>query len=488
MSHERDALLVQPNAARVIRVAHSIRDNAFFTLFSKLPLPLVLPVVWPVNWSPSPDAARTFIAAHSFWQHPMQVAVVGGGIVGVCSAFFLAEAGHEVVVIEQQTNVAEGASFGSSGVMSPSHALPWAAPGMQRRLMATLFRGDASMWVAPRLDAALWRWIRRWRTECDFDRYRINRERMVRVATYSAAMMQNLSARFNFEFERTQGYMQLCRTARELDQARMLQTFLAESDVTHRLLDRAETVAIEPALDSAQTLAGALYLPDDASGNCALFCKHLRNAAQEIGVTFHFGSEVTAIEPASSSSAGALYLHMGQQRFAVDAAVVAAGAGSIALLEKLGLRLPSYPVRRYAATAPIRNFDDAPQGALGDPSIQISITRIGTRIRLAGMADLGARTAQARPDAIRMLLKAGQDWFPDAANYNTATLWSAEMPTLPDGPPVLGATPIRNLYLNIGHATHGWAMAAGSGRAVADLVSGRMPDIDMDGLTLSRYG
>lgn len=418
----------------------------------------------------------------------MQVAVVGGGIVGVCTAFFLAEAGHEVVVIEQQTNVAEGASFGSSGVMSPSHALPWAAPGMPRKLLNKLFRAEASMWVAPRLDAALWRWIRRWMDECDIERYTINRERMARVARYSATVMRDLNARFGFEFERTEGYLQLCRSAHELDQARLLQAFLSDADIAHRLVDRDESMAIEPALDPAMPLTGALYLPDDASGNCALFCKHLRTAAQEMGVTFHFGSEVTAIEPAANAGQGVLYLHLGQQRFAVDAAVLAAGAGSAALLAPLGLRMPFYPVRHYAATALIRNFDDAPLGALSDLSNQVSITRIGTRIRLAGLADLGARISQARPAAVRTLLKVGQDWFPNAANYNAATLWSSELPTLPDGPPILGATPIRNLYLNIGHARHGWAMAAGSGRAIADLISGRAPDIDLDGLTLSRYG
>ena len=418
----------------------------------------------------------------------MQVAVIGGGIVGVCSAFFLAEAGHEVVVLEKQTNVAEGASFGSSGILSPAHALPWAAPGKPRYLLKMLLRNEASMRIAPRLDPGLWRWLRRWMDECDLDRYRINRERMARVATYSAALMQDLQARFGFEFERTEGYLQLCRSERELEQARLLESFLSESDVAHRLLDRDAAVAIEPAIAPNAALAGALYLPDDASGNCALFCKHLRIAAQASGVTFHFGSEVSAIEPAGHVGAGALYLHMGQQRFNVDAVVLAAGAGSAALLAPLGLRMPFYPVRRHAATAAIRNFDDAPLGALSDLSSQVSITRMGTRIRLAGMADLGARTGQARPDVVQALLKVGQDWFPNAANYNAATLWSSELPTLPDGPPILGATPVRNLYLNIGHATHGWAMAAGCGRAIADLMSGRLPEIDLDGLTLSRYG
>ncbi|MBC7414810.1 MAG: FAD-dependent oxidoreductase [Herminiimonas sp.] len=416
----------------------------------------------------------------------MQVAVIGGGIVGVCNAYFLAQAGHDVVVIERRSNVAEGASFGSSGILAPSHTLPRAAPGHKRNLLSMLLKPDPAFRVARRLDPALWRWLRHWRSECEIGRYQVNRERMARVATYSAAVMQDLGNRFGFDYERTTGYLQLCRSARELRQATALQAFLTENDTPHRLLDRDETLAVEPALDPHAALAGALYLPQDGSGNCALFCKQLRTAAQALGVTFHFGSEVSAIEPGAGNSP--LYLRMDEQRFAVDAAIVAAGIGSSALLAPLGIRLPFHPVRTYAATVSIRNFEDAPSGAMNDLATQVSITRIGTRMRLAGLADMGPHTAQAHPAAIQTLLKVGQDWFPNAANYNTATLWHAELPTLPDGAPILGATPVRNLYLNIGHAAHGWAMAAGAGRAMADLVSGRMPEIDLDGLTHSRYG
>lgn len=418
----------------------------------------------------------------------MQVAVIGGGVVGVCNAYFLALAGHEVVVIERQSNVAEGASFGSSGIMTPAHALPRSVSERPRGILSMLLRPDPSIWVAPRIDTALWRWMRRWRTENELDRYRINRERMIRIAGYSAEVMRDLAPHCAFEYERTQGYLQLCRGQRELQQAALLQAFLVEREIPHRLLDRDEAMVIEPALDPQAALAGALYVPDDGSGNCALFCKQLRGAAQSLGVTFHFGSEVSAIEQAVTAGDSSLYLRMDEQRFAVDSVVVAAGAGSAALLAPLGIRLPLCPVRTYAATAPIRNFDDAPLAAMCDLAYQVSITRIGTRIRLAGLADLGARSAESRPDAIRTLLKIGQDWFPNAANYNAATLWSGDLPTLPDGPPILGATPIRHLYLNIGHATHGWAMAAGAGRAMADLMSGQLPEIDLDGLTLSRYG
>lgn len=417
----------------------------------------------------------------------MQVAVIGGGVVGVCTAYFLAHAGHEVVVIEQQSNVAESASFGSAGPLSPVHALPWSAPGMPRKLLPLLLKAESPVWIAPRVNRPLWRWARRWIAESDIERHRINRERSFRLASYSQETMRLLQQEHGFEFEQTEGHLRLYRTAREREFAAELHAFLADHDVPHQVLEPEDAWQREPAISRAMPLAGALSLPQDASGNCPLFCKHLRSAAQALGVHFHFGSQVDGIETTHAPGAP-LTLQMGESRFPVDAAVIAAGAGSEALLTPLGIRLPFYPVRTYAATAAIRNFDDAPLASLADPAFQVAITRMGTRIRLAGTAELGNRTDEMRDAAIQTLLKAGQDWFPDAANYNAATLWSGNLPTLPDGPPILGATPVRNLYLNIGHAANSWATAAGSGRVLADLMSGHAPEIDIDGLTLSRYG
>ena len=417
----------------------------------------------------------------------MQLAVIGGGVVGVSTAYFLAQAGHEVVVVERQSNVAEGASFGSAGVLSPLHALPWAAPGVPKKLLSLLWKREAPLWIAPRLDPALWRWARRWRAECAVERWSINRERAYRLASYSHDVMHALQQEHAFDYECTEGYLQLYRTDRERELAAPLSAWLSDAGVAHRLLSADEVRAVEPSLSRTAALAGALHLPQDTSGNCPLFCKQLRMAAQEMGVTFHFSSAVDAIDHGPGVGAG-LLVRIGESRFPVDAVVIAAGAGSEALLAPLGIHLPFFPVRSYAATATIRNFDDAPLAALADATYQVAITRMGMRIRLAGTAELGNRSPDMRRGAIGTLLKVGQDWFPDAANYNAATLWSGTVPTLPDGPPVLGATPVRNVYLNIGHGTNSWAMAAGSGRILADLISGRPPEIDIDGLTMSRFG
>lgn len=417
----------------------------------------------------------------------MQVAVIGGGVAGVCTAYFLAQAGHEVVVIERQSNVAEGASFGSAGVLSPVHALPWAAPGMPKKLLSMLLKRDTPLLIEPRVNRQLWQWARRWIAECEIGRYRINADRSYRIAAYSSEVVESLRLQHGIEYERTRGYLQLYRTPYERELAAPVHAFLAESGVPHRVLEPEEIYAVEPALRRTAVLSGGLHLPEDEAGNCPLFCKQVRAAAQSLGVTFHFSSEVSAIEPAASASSG-LLLRIGEDRFGVDAAVVAAGEGSHALLAPLGVKLPFFPVRRYSATASIRNFDDAPLASLADSAYAVSIARMGTRIRLAGTAEVGARTTDMRPAAIATLLKVAQQWFPDAANYNAATQWSGIVPTLPDGAPVIGPTPVPNLYVNIGHGANGWAMAPGCGKVLADLLSGRATDIDTDGLTMSRYG
>ena len=414
----------------------------------------------------------------------MQVAVIGGGVIGVCTAYFLAEAGHEAVVIERRGNVAEQASFGNAGVIAPGYIAPWAAPGMPKKILSYLFKSEAPVLFKPTMDRALWRWIRRWLSECELDHYRINKERMQRVAFYSHDVLHQLREQYQLEYEQTQGYLQLFRTAREIQMAEPALALLAESEVPHRMIDADAARILEPGLSSTTPLAGGLHLPQGESGNCPLFTKQLKYIAQSIGVEFHFNSVLTGIQHENNRVA----LQIDDRKFHADAVVLAAGVDSVQLLKSLGIQVPLYPVKGYSATAPIKNFDEAPVGALMDESYKVAITRMGNRIRIAGTAELGSLDLELREAALRTLIKVGNDWFPHAGNYNTANFWCGARPMLPDGVPLLGATPLRGVYLNIGHGSSSWAMAAGSGKLVADIVSGYTPEIDMDGLTLSRYG
>jgi len=412
-----------------------------------------------------------------------QIAVIGGGVIGVCTAYFLAEAGHQVVVIERLGNVAEKASFGNAGIIAPGYVTPWAAPGMPKKLLSSLFKPESPVLLKPTLDRALWRWVRMWLAECELERFRINKTRMHRVALYSRHILQQLRDHHQLAYEQTSGYLQLFRSERDIALAQPALAMLADQGVTHQVVDGEQARAIEPALSTATTLAGGLYLPDDEAGNCPLFTKQLKTIAQGMGVEFHFGSTVSALETQGER----IGMRIDERQFSADAVVVAAGIDSARLLAPLGIRVPLYPVKGYSATAAIRNFDEAPQAALIDEAYKVAITRMGSRIRIAGMAELGSVSNDMHEGALRTLFKVAEDWFPDAANYNNASFWSGIRPMLPDGPPVLGATPLRNLYVNIGHGSTGWAMAAGCGMVLADIISGRTPEIDMEGLTLARY-
>lgn len=413
-----------------------------------------------------------------------QVAVIGGGVVGVCTAYFLAEAGHDVVVIERHHNVAQEASFSNAGIVAPGYAAPWAAPGMPRKILSSLFNSEAAVTLRPSMERALWRWVRRWLSECELERYRINKNRMQRIALYSRDILRLLREHYQIDYEQTQGMLQLFRTAKDLKLAEPAIAMLAENEIPHQMLDNDGARGIEPALAEQEQFAGALYLPQDEAGNCPLFAKRLKYIASSIGVQFHFTSTVQAIEAESRGVA----LHIDDRKFSADAVVVAAGVDSLRLLKPLGIQVPLYPVKGYAAIASIKNFDCAPLSTVLDEAYKVAITRIGGRVRIAGTAELGSHNTDLHDRALRTLAKVGSDWFPDAANYTTANFWCGARPMLPDGAPLLGATPVRNVYVNIGHGSSGWVMAAGSGKVLADIVSGQAPDIDMDGLTMARYG
>ena len=415
--------------------------------------------------------------------------MVGGGIIGLCTAYFLAAAGHQVALLERRANVAAEGSFAHAGIIAAAGSRPWAMPHMARKVLASLLKPAAPVFLRPQANRALSRWLRQWLHECELQRYRRNTQRMQRVARYSQQLLHQISSHHQLDYERRDGVLQLFRNERELELSLPARTLLAEAEIRHQLLDPAAVRALEPALQAQTPLAAALYLEQDEAGNCALFTKQLRQITQAAGVSFHFDTEVDAIQ----AQAQGIALRSGDTLLHADAVVIAAGAASAALLRPLGITIPLYPVRGYSLTAPIRDFDAAPQLALIDETYKVAITRLGKRIRIGGLADLdhanldqprAASAARARTT----LLKVALDWFPGAAHYHDATLWSGIQPMLPDGPPLLGATPIRNLYLNLGHGSDGWGMAPGCGKILADLVSQRTPDIDLDGLTLARYG
>lgn len=414
----------------------------------------------------------------------MHVIVVGAGIVGVCSAYELRQAGFEVTVLERRSGVAQETSFGNAGVVAPGYVTPWAAPGMPRKVLSYLFKKEAPALFRPGARPAPWRWLARWLGECRLERYRVNKARMQRLAFYSRDRLHGLRGRLGIQYEQSQGYLQLLRGPRDVALSAPARALLDETGVPYRMLSRDECLELEPGLAPATPLAAGLYLPDDEAGNCPLFAHALRRAAENDGVCFRFNSTVNRLIVDGGRLGG---VQVNGKPVAADAVVVAAANDSATLLARAGVRVPLYPVKGYSATVTLLAHAIGPQHALMDEAYKTAITPFANRMRIAGTAELGGRDLDLRHAALRTLIKVAGDWFPGAARYSEAQFWVGARPMLPDGPPLLGTTPVQGLYVNVGHGSTGWAMACGSARVVADVIAGREPEIALDGLTLERY-
>lgn len=414
----------------------------------------------------------------------MNVIVVGAGIIGVTTAWYLRQHGVNVAVVEQRAGVAQEASFGNAGVIAPGYVTPWAAPGMPRKVLSYLFSAEAPVLFRPSLNPALWRWALRWLGECRLDRYRVNKSRMQRVAFYSRDQLHALRDRLSIQYEQSQGYLQLLRSERDIALTAPARDLLDESAVPYRMLEPGECYELEPGLSQNAPLAGAILLPEDEAGNCPLFAQALRRAAEDAGVRFRFNTPVDGLIVEGDRVTG---IATRGHRYDADAVVVAAAVGSVPLLAACGIRIPLYPVKGYSATVMLDPLAIGPRRALMDEAYKTAITPFANRIRIAGTAELGSTRLDLRDAALRTLTRVASDWFPGAGRYSEAQFWVGARPMLPDGAPLLGPTPLGGLFINLGHGSTGWAMSCGSGRVVADIVTGHTPEIPLDGLTLERY-
>ena len=413
----------------------------------------------------------------------MKIAVIGAGIVGVCSAYELARQGHAVTVFERHGSVGEETSFANAGVVAPSYVTPWAAPGMPWKVLQHLLGRHAPVRLGWPSGADL-RWMASWLKACRSANYMINRERMQRLAFYSREQLHNTVARERLEFDRSEGYMVLLRSAKDLDLAQKNLDFLRDAGVTHKLLDPQQALEIEPALNPETPLHAAIHLPQDEVGNCRQFALLIKQQAEDMGVRFAFN---TTLMPLSRHRPLSLQVKGSRTELPFDAVVVSAGIASLPLVQPLGLHLPMIAVHGYSVTAAIRNHLDAPRSGLMDERYKVSISRLGQRIRVAGSAEIGGSTQRHHPGALRTLYKVLSDWFPGGAKISDSLqIWKGARPMMPDGPPILGASGIPGVWLNVGHGSSGWALANGSAKVLCDLISGRKPDIDISGLGIDR--
>jgi D-amino-acid dehydrogenase len=421
----------------------------------------------------------------------MNIAIVGAGIVGVTTAYELAADGHQVTVLERHGAAALETSFANAGVVAPGYVTPWAAPGMTAKVARYLFSRHAPVRVCWPLAAHELRWMLRWRSACDLDTYLANRARLQRLAFYSRHRLHQLTEDLQLEYDRSTGYMVLLRAEKDRKIVQPGLQVLRDAGVRFQEIDAAQARTIEPALNPDTDFLGAVYLPDDEVGNCRQFALLLKNQAQALGARFEFNSAVAPLDPADPTL---LRVTRGSDavpaevRF--DAVVVCSGLASAALLRPVGLRVPLAAVHGYSVSAPIREPLNAPRSGVMDDRYKVAISRLGNRVRVAGSAEIGGEPNEKRPSAIQTLYKVLHDWFPGAAQLaNTGSAvqeWKGARPMLPDGPPVLGATHAPGVWVNIGHGSSGWALSCGSARAVADLIAGKEPAVDLEGLGIER--
>lgn len=416
----------------------------------------------------------------------MRVLVLGGGVVGTTTAWYLCQAGFSVTVVDRQPGPALETSFANAGQLSFGYTSPWAAPGVPAKAMKWLFEEHAPLAIRPTADLAQYRWLWAMLRNCTAERYAINKARMVRVSDYSRDCINALREQTGIDYEgRTLGTTQLFRTQAQLDAAAQDIAILARYGVPYQVLDREGIVAAEPALAAVvDKLVGALRLPEDQTGDCQLFTRKLAAMAEAAGVQFRYGQTIERLEHAGGEVTG---VRVDGQLLTADRYVVALGSYSPQLVRPLGMPLPVYPLKGYSLTLPITNPDMAPASTILDESYKIAVTRFNDRIRVGGMAEVAGFDLSLSAKRRATLELVVRDLYPQGGDLSQASFWTGLRPATPDGTPVIGATPYRNLFLNTGHGTLGWTMACGSARYLTDVMAGREPEISGEGLSVHRY-
>ncbi|MBB3949978.1 D-amino acid dehydrogenase [Aureimonas jatrophae] len=415
----------------------------------------------------------------------MRVVVLGAGVIGVTSAWYLSRAGHEVVVLDRQDGPALETSFANAGEVSFGYCSPWAAPGIPRKAIQWLMMEHAPLVLRPKLDPAMLRWMAQMLLNCTASAYARNKSRMLRLSDYSRLCLAELRRDTNIVYDqRMKGTLQLFRTQAQLDASLKDQKALRADGIPFEVLDRDGCIRAEPALEhTSATFVGGLQTPQDETGDCFKFTNALAEMAQNRGVAFRWGTSVRRIRAENGRASG---VETETGTVEADAVVAALGSHSPRLVAEHGVRLPVYPVKGYSLTIPIVDEARAPESTVMDETYKIAITRLGTRIRVGGMAEISGFTND-RPERRRRTLEHSVgDLFP-GGDLSRAAFWSGLRPMTPDGTPVIGATKLKGLFLNTGHGTLGWTMSCGSGKLLADLVSAQAPEIDARDLGMARY-
>jgi D-amino-acid dehydrogenase len=409
----------------------------------------------------------------------VKIIVLGAGVVGVTSAWYLAAAGHEVTVVERRDAAGLETSFANGGQISAGHAEPWAKPSVVPKLLRWLGREDAPLLFRPRADRAQWEWGLRFLLECFPGRFQRHSRTLAGLAMHSRECLRALRAQLGIRYDHLErGILQFATNERDLEALTRHAEATQALGIRRQVKSAGVCFALEPALrDSRDRVLGGVYNPSDESGDAHRFTAELARHAARRGVGFRFGSSVTAIE-ATGGQVSAIRLHAGET-LAADAYVVSLGSYSPLLLAPLGIRIPVYPLKGYSITLPLgpKEAAAAPSVSLTDEAFKIVISRLGNRLRAAGTAELTGYDTTVNLARCAAIANRVRDLFPALSGVSAVDNWSGLRPATPNNVPVIGRTRLKNLFLNTGHGTLGWTLACGSASVLADLMSARQPQV-----------
>ncbi|WP_420555247.1 D-amino acid dehydrogenase [Neptuniibacter marinus] len=418
----------------------------------------------------------------------MKVLVLGAGVVGVTSAWYLAKAGHEVTIIDRQVDVALETSYGNAGQISPGYSAPWAGPGIPLKAIKWLMQDLAPFMISGKeVDVQTLGWMTKMLANCTEDAYHTNKARMMRLAEYSRDCFINLRQEIDIDYEqRSKGTLQLFRTDKQVSDSKKDISVLEECGVNFQALDTDGCIEYEPALAMVkEKIVGGLRLPGDETGDCFKFTNALAKECKKLGVVFKMKTDIINI---NTDGDEVVSVSTSRGKMTSDAYLVALGSYSTLMLSKIGLKVPVYPIKGYSLTIPIIDPSKAPTSTVMDETYKVAVTRFDDRIRVGGTAEIASYNKELEEKRRANVEFVVNDLFPGSGDIEQAEFWTGLRPMTPDGTPILGETNISNLFLNTGHGTLGWTMSLGSAKYVTDVISQKAPDINNEGLSVARYG
>ncbi|KAA1176224.1 D-amino acid dehydrogenase [Marinobacter salinexigens] len=411
----------------------------------------------------------------------MHILVLGAGVVGITTAWFLQKQGHQVTVVDRQTLAGVETSYANGGQISVSHAEPWANPSAPFKVLKWLTQADAPLLFRPRLDPAQWRWALSFLGQCTSARAAHNIRQMVNLGTYSRDQLQALRKETGIQYDHLEkGILHFYTDPAEFDGAREPTRLMQDLGCDRQIIDAERAVELEPALKPIQSrIAGATYTAEDESGDARKFTQNLAKLCAEAGVEFRYGTEVVGFEQAGDRILGVRTIHEGHhETLRADSYVLSLGSFSAVLARKIGLFLNIYPAKGYSITVPVKNEEAAFNVSLTDDEYKLVYSRLGDRLRVAGTAELNGYGRELDMTRCRAIVRRAAEVMPDAAWWDQAEFWTGLRPATPSNVPYIGKSHFANLYLNTGHGTLGWTHSCGSAAALADVVGGRKPEVD----------